>query len=276
MSDSGAIEVMKQGAKQIANGFQKFASTFRENWSVMGDGIENAPRQLTGADRGSAIHAGDNVRESGLRPMDMAELRARALGSEISTGLGNNIDALVRRSPTLTARVRNIQRDGWLVRYGDRGSGDYMNSREKTITVDGRWRDDDVGTVAVLAHETRHADPQAYQGADISPDGKTREEWIKLKAMEQLRREGDAVLAEAEVRREILDDSGPEISVPRKYVDIYEKFRQEDLSPESARDAAAEMYGDEIMSSSRAPYREWYEKMYRKLWDEEVDNNGTE
>ncbi|MGW5387746.1 hypothetical protein [Nocardia sp. NPDC003963] len=151
-----------------------------------------------------------------------------------------------------------------------------MNSREKTITVDGRWRDDDLGTVAVLAHETRHADPRAYQGADVSPEGKTREDWVKLKVMEQLRREGDAVLAEAEVRREILDDVGPEISVPRKYVDIYEKFRRGDLSPDSARDAAAELYGDEIMSSSKVPYRESYERMYRQLWDEEFGNNSTE
>lgn len=94
--------------------------------------------------------------------------------------------------------------------------------------------------------------------------------------MEQLRREGDAVLAEAEVRREILDSGGPEISVPPRYVDIYEQLRQGKLSSDAARDTAAEMYGDEIMSLSRVPYREWYEGMYRKLWDEESGDHGSE
>ncbi|WP_280422697.1 hypothetical protein [Nocardia carnea] len=119
-------------------------------------------------------------------------------------GLGDDLDEIVAHSPTLTARFNDIQRRGWVVRYGDeymmrRGEAmrmGYADLREKTIVIDDRLEGDPREVTRTFNHEVGHA-----YGADKIPDepsiqGQTRAEWSKKCTDQHLNEEGRAILSE--------------------------------------------------------------------------------
>ncbi|MFP5482245.1 MAG: PAAR domain-containing protein, partial [Gammaproteobacteria bacterium] len=77
--------------------------------------------------------------------------------SPLKGKLGQSIDTLIGKSPTLVNNLNTLQSQGWKVDYGAAGGGSYANRREKTITLDGNLRGNANQATQVLAHEVGHA-----------------------------------------------------------------------------------------------------------------------
>jgi type VI secretion system secreted protein VgrG len=187
---------------------------------------------------------------------------APAPGSEppkpIRSGLGNDTDELIEKSPTLKEQLRKFQENGGRIQFGDAGSGSAYNATRKTITIDRNLRNDPNEMVQTLSHELGHAH------SDVPKDFTSKDKFLKS----YLDDEGEATLSNLTVRQEILDNGGPDIGVAGSQVEDYKKiFKQfqKDGDRNSAREAIGKIFGDkEIPSTSAAneSYSEYYGRWY--------------
>ncbi|WP_416561994.1 hypothetical protein [Nocardia testacea] len=191
-------------------------------------------------------------------------------------GLGQEVDALVAKSPTLTAAIRDLRREGWTIRYGfangsytDLGFDSTRNTKSKEIILDGRKATDALGAVRSLAHEVGHA--RYGHEPYVSKARKTKKQWLQLNVDARLRGEGEAVLVNAQARREILDNDGPDISISgqysEKYIEIYDRYARGELSRAEARSEIATRYADERRSVDGKRYRDYLTQYWNDHWD---------
>jgi type VI secretion system secreted protein VgrG len=123
--------------------------------------------------------------------------------SSIKSGLGEKVDALIEKSPTLKKDLKDLQDDGWTVKNGDPGKGSYADRASKTIVLDGNLQNDPNALVQTLSHEVGHA--QYPYVADMS----SRANYVNG----ALADEGAATLKNIEVQREIMANGGPDIGI---------------------------------------------------------------
>lgn len=122
--------------------------------------------------------------------------------------------------------------------------------------------------LSILAHEVGHA----YKGAAVPPpvspprEGVTREQWIEEQMYFRFLDEAEAELMFAQVRREILDNGGPDIPGPSSRdvdtaaIDAYNSYSAGNISREEARVKVADI----INNPQGVWYRDYYPH-YRKL-----------
>ncbi len=192
------------------------------------------------------------------------------------TGLGPEVDALITKSPTLTAAIRDLQHEGWSIRYGfangsytDLGFDSTRNTKSKEIVLDGRKAADAPRATGTLAHEVGHA--RYGLEPHVSRARRTKEQWLRLNVDARLRGEGEAVLVNAQVRREILDNGGPDSGISgrysREYIEIYDRYARGELSRAQARSEIATLYGSERRSTDGKHYGDYLMEAWNDHWD---------
>ncbi|MET8795240.1 hypothetical protein ABZV91_02060 [Nocardia sp. NPDC004568] len=104
---------------------------------------------------------------------------------------------------------------------------------------------------------------------------------MRLNVDARLRDEGEAVLVNAQVRREVLgDDDGPDIGISgrysKEYIEIYDRHARDELSRSHAdnelsrshaRDEIATLYGSERRSTDGKYYRDYLMQYWNDHWD---------
>ncbi|WP_460697318.1 hypothetical protein [Nocardia thraciensis] len=192
------------------------------------------------------------------------------------TGLGSEVDALVAKSPMLTTAIRDLQHEGWSIRYGfangsytDLGFDSTRNTKNKEIILDGRKATNSPRATGTLAHEVGHA--RYGHEPHVSRARRTKEEWLRLNVDARLRGEGEAVLVNAQARREILDNDGPDIGISgrysEEYIEIYDRYARGELSRSQARTEVSSFYGSERRSTDGEYYRDFLVQYWRDHWD---------
>ncbi len=199
-----------------------------------------------------------------------AAAAAPAAKKGVDSGLGDGVDALVEKSPTLKSNVEQLQKDGWTIEYGEAGKGTYADKTQKKIVVDSNKKGDDEGVARSLAHESGHA---MYQEEPyVPPAGLTKEQYVEKNVQRHLKDEGEATLTNAQVRNEIKENGGPDIGISgaqsEKYAKIAEKYpdpKDRDKARQEIADVFAE--GEHPSTDPSKTYEEYYAKTYADFYD---------
>ncbi|MGO4613371.1 hypothetical protein AB4305_04285 [Nocardia sp. 2YAB30] len=183
-----------------------------------------------------------------------------------SEDLGPEVDRLVAMSPTLSKNVRELQAAGWTIGYGSIKAGGTTNRGEKKILINPDGKNDPLLITAELAHETGHATAGSeyiYSITDPGP-GEDYRQWYDKNLYKAYQDESNAGLMTAKVRREILDNGGPDID----HIDditktSYDAYAAGDLT----RQAAVDLLADHLRDHPGG-YRDYYGKDLDKRWEE--------
>ncbi|GEM30837.1 hypothetical protein NN3_18440 [Nocardia neocaledoniensis NBRC 108232] len=183
---------------------------------------------------------------------------------EESTGLGAEVDRLVAMSPTLSKKVQQLLADGWTISYGPIGAQGITSREEKEIVINPAGENDPLLITAVLAHESGHAtaSPEYSFLATEPQPGEDYRQWFEKNLYRAFQDESNAGLTTAQVRREILDNSGPDIgNIDGATKATYGRYVADDLT----RPAAIDLLADRLRDHSRA-YRDDYGKYLEQEW----------
>lgn len=196
-----------------------------------------------------------------------------ATGPSVKSGLGNDVDKEIAKSPKFTNLINGLQKQGWTIKYGDAGKGTYADRDKKTIVVDAQNKGKTAPILQGLAHEGGHAryTPDAY----VPPTGLTKEEYVKQNVKRNLKDEGEATLTNAEIREELKKNGGPDIGIAGAQAKKYEEIAKKYPDPKD-RDKAREEIGN-VFASGEHPstdpkktYNDYYSKSYEDHYDKNV------
>ncbi|MBI4704939.1 MAG: type VI secretion system tip protein VgrG [Deltaproteobacteria bacterium] len=195
----------------------------------------------------------------------------------VSTGLGNDVDALASKSPSLTKDMQDLQKDGWKVQYGTAGKGSYADRGSKTIVVDENEKGNPAALTQTLAHEAGHAKygEQPY----VPHAGMSKADYVQRNTDRHLDDEGAATIANARARQEILDAGGQDIGVAgagqKGYVGTYDDMRAGKLTEDQARRQIGQQFaGGEHTSTTGESYGDYYGKPYGDFYDKQAAAGG--
>jgi hypothetical protein len=182
----------------------------------------------------------------------------------VVTGLGDEVDEIASKSPTLQKHLAELKKDGWTFQYGKSGVG-AVDHGNKIVYVDPSLKGSPGKSAAVLAHEVGHArNPAAF----VSTEGKTREQYIEERIKAELASEGAAALETVGYANEAggaLDIAG--LNDP-EYRDIHFWMDTDQISREEAIARAGELYGDgELHGASGVTYRDHFRQAAEQDWD---------
>jgi hypothetical protein len=109
----------------------------------------------------------------------------------------------------------------------------------------------------------------------VQPAGLTRQQYIDQNTNSSLKDEGEATMTNADVRREINGNGGPDIGIAGAQPNTYQQIA--DRHPDPAdRDQARQEIGNAFADGehpSTAPtqtYRQYYNQPYADYWDNNV------
>ena len=182
----------------------------------------------------------------------------------VVTGLGDDVDKLVAKSPSLQRDLQQLQKDRWTIKYGPEGSGSTADRRNKIIQIDGSEQGDPLAATQTLAHEVGHA---SYQ---YKPDYSSKSAYMDGVMAD----EGAATLNNIKVQREILANGGPNIGIAGNganhatYNAAYDDF-VESGDANAARKAIGRRFcGSEITSNTGQSYADYYGGWYDRAFPE--------
>lgn len=167
--------------------------------------------------------------------------------------------AVLEKSPGLRADIERIQSQGFDIRWGPPGAGTYLVEKGvgRAIVIDQSARGDGARIAGALSHEIGHKEFRE------PVDRSTREAYVTG----LLRDEAGATVHNARVRREILDNGGPDIGFAGHNATQYEAITDQMLAGRiteaQAIERIAEVYKTERTSNTKETYEDYYGKYYR-------------
>lgn len=184
--------------------------------------------------------------------------------TSVKTGLGDDVDKLAAKSPSLQKDMKKLQADGWKTEYGPAGGGSYA-SRDTVppkIVIDSNLKSNPTAATQTLAHEVGHA-TYPYK-ADVS----SKAAYVNG----TLADEGAATMNNIKVQREILAKGGPDIGIAGNsanhaaYNKAYDAFLK-DGDAAKARQSMGSIFGTGEKTSTTGQtyadyYGGWYDKTY--------------
>jgi hypothetical protein len=180
----------------------------------------------------------------------------------ISKLLGPDTAKLLSKSPSLTADMKKLEADGWVVKFGPANGGTFADRTTKTITVDKNEAGNPGALVQSLAHEVGHA--------RYTPKIDTSSKAAFLRST--LADEGAATLSNIRAQREILRNGGQDIGIAgnpanqKAYNAAYDKYLK-DGDAAAARDTIGSIYGNgEHTSTTGQSYNDYYGSYYDKAY----------
>jgi hypothetical protein len=190
---------------------------------------------------------------------------------EVKSGFGKDVDRLVNESPLLARHVRQLEKDGWTIRFGKFGEkGTFTDSSRHEIVIDWRKGVNVEDFVEALAHEAGHAEHRDQP--PVRAAGLTRQQYIDRNVALDLNSEGAATFENCAVRMEILKHGGPDVGVAgaqsAKYEGIYADYQAAKLTQQQAEQRMGSLYGvGERTSNTHELYKDYYGKRYADQWD---------
>lgn len=180
----------------------------------------------------------------------------------VATGLGDDVDKLAAKSPSLQTDMQSLKDDGWKFRYGTAGGGTFANRTDKEIVVDMNEKGHTADVVQSLSHEVGHA--KYPYVADYSSKG--------AYVTGTLADEGAATMNNIRVQREVLANGGPDIGMPgdaanhADYIKAYDQYLK-DGNADACRQAIGNKFGaGEVTSTTGQPYADYYGSWYDKTF----------
>jgi type VI secretion system secreted protein VgrG len=174
--------------------------------------------------------------------------------------------ALISLSPTLKANLITLMQQGWTIQQGAPGGGTFADRTTHTITIDPNQMNNPLACTQSLAHESGHA---MYQLEPEIPQGNlSRDDYVNQNVQRHLRDEGEATLTNAEVRREILNNGGPDIGIAgthqNEYDNAYQNYQQNG-DRQAARDQIGNIFGhgEHPSNSTGEDYASYYGHHYQ-------------
>lgn len=211
------------------------------------------------------VAAGPGSRPTTLGPHETeGGSQPKPASPPVKTGLGEDVDQLAAKSPSLQRDLKALNDSGWEIGYGRPGGGSYADraSRPPKITIDGAQRSNPRSATQTLAHEVGHA-TYPYE-----PDVSSKSAFVNG----ALADEGAATLNNIKVQREILTNGGPDIGIAGNranhaaYNKTYDQFLKDGNAP-AARENIGKQFGQgEITSNTGQPYAEYYGGWYDKAY----------
>jgi type VI secretion system secreted protein VgrG len=180
----------------------------------------------------------------------------------VKTGLGDKVDALAAKSPTMQQELQKVRDDGWTIQYGPAKAGStatakIVNGVQKggTIIIDGQYANNPNLAAGALAHELGHATNP------INSSILTQANCVNS----YLTNEGTATLSNIQASKEIANNGGPTIPVfgenSYTYRSIYDQAVQAEGNPGvgQAQQIGA-IYGtSEKTSNTGETYNQYYQ-----------------
>ncbi|WP_280354149.1 hypothetical protein [Nocardia otitidiscaviarum] len=280
---SRVSQLVEEIAGRTSNLLRRAGEGFVTRYRAGSGGLRNTAAGLTGADQHNAPkftwERASRIAwttSAGLWGYQILASDSAERAGPSSDGPVQEVDALVELSPTLAKTLRDLEADGWIIRWGPKGSGYYTVREQKLINIDIAAKGDDLLLTDILAHEAGHA-RKSDVPLSIKPPTKdmTREQWIDEHLYNSFVDEAEAELTSAQVRREISENGGPDI-------------RPSDGDGDSIRFAVEVAYNSHasgmisrqearliIADSINHPHSFWYQKyypFYQKLSDDYFGN----
>lgn len=206
----------------------------------------------------------------GLTDIDLWLRGGIPLTAKAKTGLGSDVDAIVNKSSTLSKHVRELQKDGWSIKFGTAGGGTFANRNTKEIVIDANQKGSPLTVTQSLAHEVGHG--KHTLAPYVSPSGLTKEEYIQRNINRHLRDEGAATFENLKARDEVKAKASKDIGVSgtqsAQYIAIYDDFKKGRLTQEEAITKLGALFGTgETTSTTGQTYNDYYGASYRAFWD---------
>lgn len=201
-------------------------------------------------------------------PAAASRLRAGAVNAPPSaaapkgapaTGLGSDVDKLVKKSPTMSSKMKEFDANKGIIEYGPAGKGSYFSKLENKIVIDSQLQGNPLAVTQILSHELGHATSK------IKTDVASKTTYVKS----LLSGEGEATLTNLESRYEILKKSGTDIGVAGSNGTEYQKIYQ-DFLKNGDRNKAREAIGS-IFSKGEKP--SGTNMSYEQYYGDSYDNN---
>lgn len=183
-----------------------------------------------------------------------------AKGGGVKSGLGESVDSLVEKSPTLQKDLDELKKDGWEIKYGEAGKGSSANREAKVITLDGNLKSNPRETVQVLSHEVGHA---KYP---FTPDYSSKGAYVNG----TLADEGAATMKNIQVQREIIANGGPDIGIAGNsanhgvYNGAYDQYLKDGNAAGARQTIGTQIGIGEKTSTSGQNYNDYYGGWYDK------------
>ncbi|MEU7629319.1 hypothetical protein AB0C34_04925 [Nocardia sp. NPDC049220] len=252
------------------------ADALSREYRGAGRNVASAAETLPEADRkgGRLINLSDQISSRPGRASELIGHPRVQHTPQIVAEFGREVAELFAKSPTLSAKFRELEHKGWLACYGEKDMGTYADRDIKTIIIDENHQESPMTTVQLLAHELGHA--QYKLPPEIPYHGEPRAEWVEKNARQHFDDEGEASLVEAQGLREIAENGGPRVQVSgahwQQHEVIYDKYAGGDLTRSEARAAIGKTYENEHMSGIGETYGRYFREFYRGIFDERYGN----
>jgi type VI secretion system secreted protein VgrG len=195
----------------------------------------------------------------------------QAVAPEIQSGLGEQVDALVARSPLLRTWLEQLQADGWTVERGPANGGSYADRSAKRVVMAEGLTDPAVLT-QVLAHEVGHA--RYTPGAYVDFGDLSREDYVQANTHNHMVDEAEATIANLQVRDELNQGEGAvDIGVAGAgaagYIAAWERFKAGEITREELVDAIASNFasGERPSTDPTIDYGTYFGRHYEQHWD---------
>jgi len=128
-----------------------------------------------------------------------------APAAPLKLGLGDDVDKLAAKSPSLQNKLADLQKKGWKIQFGPAGGGSsaHRDSHPPTINIDSNEKNNPSAIVQTLAHESGHAE------YPYKPDYSSKTAYVNG----ALADEGAATVSNIQTQREITANGGPDIGI---------------------------------------------------------------
>jgi hypothetical protein len=183
------------------------------------------------------------------------------------------VSKITKLSPTLTNGLKDLQADGWTIRWGkDEEKGTFSINLYKLIVLDPALAKSPEEFVSDLTHEVGHAKYNRIYPEDWSKPLPPREEFITNFVNTYLRNEGEATLTQLQVHDEILSAGGPKLPFRPEGGEAYQIMYQgykNGVIRENQATVIGIFYGNNERPSSKPEktYKEWYQDQAEELYD---------
>ena len=182
--------------------------------------------------------------------------------SPVKAGLGDDVDQLVGKSPSLQKDLAQLKKDKWEIEYGPAGGGSTANREKKLIIVDSAEKGNPAAVTQTLAHEVGHATHPYKENYS------SKAAYLKG----TLGDEGAATLNNIKVQREIIANGGPDIGIAGNsanhpvYNKAYDQFLKDGNAAAAQQSIGAQFGNGEITSNTGQTYANYYGGWYDKTF----------
>ncbi len=189
----------------------------------------------------------------------------------VDTGLGDGIDKMAVKSPTLQHNLDALHQGGWGFGYGQKGAGSSTNRGRATITLDAGKRHNPFAVLRSLAHESGHA--MYRPPAPVLMDGHVnRQQYIERNTERCLQDEGEATIANLQVREELLKaklgDIGVSGAKAKEYKRLFSKYH-DSKDHDILRAEIGKVYaqGEHPSTNPALTYEQFCANPFADAWD---------